>query len=38
MEGMGLINLPQDINYRHAVVDAVMNLLIPYGAGIFLTS
>ena len=29
MEGMGWINLVQDMNKRQAVVNAVMNLLIP---------
>jgi hypothetical protein len=38
VEGMGWINLPQDMNYRQAVADAVMNLLILYGTVIFLTS
>jgi len=38
MEDIGWINLPQDMNYRQAVVDAVINLLILYGTGIFLTS
>ena len=38
MEGMGWIDLAQDMNQRQAVVDAVMKLLILYGTGIFLTS
>jgi hypothetical protein len=38
VEGMGWINLAQDVNKLQAVVDAVMNLLILYGTGIFLIS
>ena len=38
MEGTGWINVAQHMNKRQAVLVAVMNLLVPYGTGIVLTS
>jgi hypothetical protein len=37
-DGMDWISLARDVNKRGAVVNSVMNLLIPYDTGDFLTS